>query len=318
MIEVEDTKNIYLNSRHSTPNHNSIASYKSDVIFAFKGLLLESDDTIITHIEVVNCQIPYSFYNVNQYNSELNYFLNSNPNVIYKIIVPYGNYTITQLSTELSSLFLTNGVVVVITYNKITGRLLMTFNVDLSINTFDDSFSKGSSLYQILGFSENIIYSTLNGIIHAPFPANIIPMKKIRVCSAILSTNSVDSLTLNAVNIIASVPIISQPFSIIQYQNSGRHKSVLKARSIDNIDIQMLDQENQPLNFNNSDWSISLSITTLRRIDSQNMGNFNTGTDTILKYQDREIVNGIAQPIQPLSQNDTDLEFFMYQQGIYL
>lgn len=253
MIEVEDTKNIYLNSRHSTPNNGSIKSYKSNVVFPFKGLLVESEDTIYTHVEVINAQIPYSFYNISYTNNQLNYFINSSPGVLYSINVPYGNYNITQLIAQLTVSFLQNGgVVMQITYNKITGRLLFNSSVEISINTFDNTYSSGSSIYQILGFSENLIYPTIGKVLYSPFPSNLIPMEKIRICSQILSTNLVDKLTLNAVNIIASIPVTSPPFSMIQYENTGRRKSILKTRSIDNIDIRILDQENNPLNFNNS------------------------------------------------------------------
>lgn len=311
MIDVEDTKNIYLNSRHSIPNHNSISSHKSDVIFPFKGLLIESDDMIYTHIEIINAQIPYSFYNISYTNYQLNYFLNDTANVIYRLDVPFGNYTILQLIAELTLLFRQNNVIMVIDYSKITGKLVFKSNIELSITTYDSTYSSGSSIYQILGFSENNIYSTSIETIYAPYPCNIIPMKKIRICSNILSTNSVDSLTLNAINIISSIPITSPPFSIIQYENIGRRKSILKARSIDDIDIQILDQENNPLNFNNNDWSISLCITTLRRIDRHNLGNFDDAKENIL--QQREIVN-TNETIK--NSNDNDLDFFMYQQGI--
>ena len=76
MITVEDTKYIYLNSRHGI-SRNEDPSYKSDILFPFKALLVESDDIIYTHIEVLNAQIPVSYYNVNYTNSELNYYLNN-------------------------------------------------------------------------------------------------------------------------------------------------------------------------------------------------------------------------------------------------
>ena len=152
---VEDTKFIYLNSRHGI-SRNIIPSYKSDITFPFKGLLVESNDIIYNHIEVVNAQIPVSFYNINYTNSQLNYFT-TNPNIISTINIPYGNYSITTLIQQLTLSFAASSIIMNISYSKTSGRLTFTSSINFSINTFDDTYTAGSSLYQIMGFRENTI-----------------------------------------------------------------------------------------------------------------------------------------------------------------
>ena len=201
-----------------------------------------------------------------------------------------------------------------IIYSKTTGRLTFDSDVELSINTYDDTYSSGSSIYQILGFSENQIYSTSNFILTSPYPANIISMRKIRICSSLLNTNSTDSLTYNSGNILMSIPVNAPAFGIIEYDNFNGRRSVLKNKNIDYIDITIYDQENNILNFNNSDWSITLALTTTRKISVGSSGSFNDGRNTIL--QEREIVGGDSSNSRSKTSNENDLDFFMYEQGL--
>ena len=61
-----ENKIISLNSALGTLQNGTMLS---NVIFN-TGLILEEDDTIIdSHISLINCQIPISFYNVTQYNN---------------------------------------------------------------------------------------------------------------------------------------------------------------------------------------------------------------------------------------------------------
>ena len=264
---------------------------------------------------MVNAQIPVSFYNINYTNAQLNYYT-TNPSVISTINIPYGNYSITTLIQQLTLSFAASSITMTIAYSKTSGRLTFTSSINFSINTFDDTYTPGSSLYQIMGFRENTIYKSVSLVLISEFPANIISMQKIRVCSSLLSTNCTDSLTYNSSNILIGIPITAGAFGVIEYDNIHGRRSILTTRSIDLIDLQLMDQENRLLDMNNSSWSICLAITSTRRVNTSS-GSFTDATDPL--FQEREIVGGGGRESldkQRKTDSETDLDYFMYEQGI--
>ena len=77
-----------------------------------------------------------------------------------------------------------------------------------------------------------------------------------------------------------------------------------------------MDQENRLLDMNNSSWSICLAITSTRRVNTSS-GSFTDATDPL--FQEREIVGGGGRESldkQRKTYSETDLDYFMYEQGI--
>ena len=81
------------------------------------------------------------------------------------------------------------------------------------------------------------------------------------------SYDNLDSYTSNTSNIIQSIPFNALPNSMIIYNNFLQKLFVTTSRNIDFIDIQILDDNNQFVNFNNISWSMSLCITSTKRIE---------------------------------------------------
>jgi hypothetical protein len=121
------------------------------------------------------------------------------------------------------------------------------------------------------------------------------------------------------------VPVNGVPFGIIQYNNSSGRSSLLKNKVIDSIDIQILNENNQFINFNNIEWAITLAITTTRKLIEKDNKNFSDMLKPILQMMEQPIQDtsgNIAPPSQAvgldksLFTDENDLDFFMYKNGV--
>ena len=66
------------------------------------------------------------------------------------------------------------------------------------------------------------------------------------------------------------IPVDVSPFSMISYNSqSDANKNLLNVRTVNEIDIQIYDENNNLVNFNNLDWNITIIITTEIKFDQQ-------------------------------------------------
>ena len=84
MMTVDDTRYISLNTQHciKKPSVGSginqyESSFLSQVSFDFKDVLKDADDILYSHVDIVNAQIPVSFYLINYTNNTLSYKINN-------------------------------------------------------------------------------------------------------------------------------------------------------------------------------------------------------------------------------------------------
>ena len=66
---------------------------------------------------------------------------------------------------------------------------------------------------------------------------------------------------MTTLNVLATIPIESATFGVILYDNITNIKTRLNNTQLDGFDILILDDNNNPVNFNNVPWCISLLIT---------------------------------------------------------
>ena len=108
----------------------------------------------------------------------------------------------------------------------------------------------------------------------------------------------------------------------MSYENKSTSKYKLRTDTIDEIDILILDQNNNSINFNNIDWG----ITILLEITRENNDVSKVDMMDILKEQDKIFADiaksnqttlddtELPQVEQPISDVQTDdLQFFIYQ-----
>jgi hypothetical protein len=253
----QDNKIITLNSQDAVKLNNT---YLSNVQFNFNGLLKDEPNLLRSYITVLNAQFAVSFYIIDETNNIFNYTEASTPKTIN---IPVGNYNGNQMVTALNSAFVSNGSSVVVSLNNSNGLLYFTISGGVLY-----TFLSTSTIKSILGFDINISSTTQ---IIMPYQLNLLGKKKLFINSYNLRNSAFSSKNFSFVQTIASVPIDQPPYNMINYTSAiDLEKIVLTNRAIDMIDIQIVDENNQFINFRNIDWSITLCLS-LDKIDVEKL-----------------------------------------------
>jgi hypothetical protein len=244
----EDNRIITLNSQDGEKLNGT---YLSNIHFNFSGLLKEDANLIRSYITVLNAQIPVSFYIIDETNNILSYTDNS---VDKTIELTEGNYNGNQMVTALNTGFTANGTSITSFLAPQSGILYFFISGGSSI-----TFLSTSTVKTILGFDVNISSTTL---IKLPYQLNLLGKKKLFINSNNLRNSAFTSKSLSCVQTIAVVPVDQPPYSMINYTASiDIQKIILSNRSVDMIDIEFVDENNNYINFRNIDWSITLCLT---------------------------------------------------------
>lgn len=277
---IKERRIINLNSEDATSFNNG--SFLSDVVFNFRGLLKDEDNMIFCEGGLLNAQIPVSFYQVAYYNNTLFYTVDTNS---YSITIPVGNYNFSTFSTALETEFLSNGHTFNITINETTGKLtfqLVTGGIDFVFL----GISSGTTCFKILGFDPTQNYPD-NGasILTAPYLLNLLGAKKLKISSLTFSNNGNDTTNYATSNIISTLSVDAPSYGLIVYNNLSDAYGRLKVKRIDSIDIQIKDEYGNFINFNNTDWSITLALLIYRKVEYRN-NDLSTLIDSVTNLTD--------------------------------
>lgn len=297
-----DCKLININSANAFIKDNG--TYNSDVIFKFPGLIKPEQNIINVEFQIVDAQIPISFYNLNYTNNTLNYQITS---VNYSITISPGNYNFNSLATQLTSKFLANGHTFTITINKQTGIITLAM-------VSSNFIIQVSSMFSVLGLI-NSNHNSSSFSLTADYPLNLLGITKIKIQSTNLNTYNYDSSNYGYSNNIGLIPVDQPSFALIVYENKSNSKFHLREKRVDEIDIQLVDQNNNLINFNNVDWNMTILIVITREIETLSQ----IQMEDILKQQNKllmdlkqsqEVPEPQEQPTNPISTDD--LDFFIY------
>lgn len=248
METFSETKIINLNSKNSIKNNST---YLSDVYFPFSGLLKDEEDILERYISIQNAQIPFSFYNINVYNNILKIQIST---TVYTLTLTRGNYNATTLITEIQTQLTNNGITdITLSISPTTG--ILTFTKTTGSFTL---ISSGSTIYEVLGFVVGINYTSAVQKIIAPYPLNLLGTLRLRICSYEISTNNIDFSLI-------TIPIETGNFGLIQYTNITNIKATLNNLSLDGFDISIIDDDNNYINFNNINWTMTFVLTLIRK-----------------------------------------------------
>ena len=130
-----------------------------------------------------------------------------------------------------------------------------------------------------------------------------------------MNTYNLDSSNNGNSNNLGLIPVDQPSFGLIIYENKSSSKFLLRDNLVNEIDLQLVDQNNNLINFNNLDWNLTILIETTREIETLSQ----IQMADILKEQNKILANMIhseepspiqEQPINPISTDD--LEFFIY------
>jgi hypothetical protein len=197
---------------------------------------------------------------VNSSNNVLNYQLVipfPGTNISYSLVIPQGNYTANTMKTYLN----TNLQNISVSYDSTTNK----YKFANSQNN-DFSFNSTSSSLGLLGFSGQSTSTSYS--LTSTQTINLNPIRCICVCTN-LKTSNININSKNKSNIVCSIPITTQPNSIITYLNPNNFKINTYANIISSIKIQLMDQDGNLLNLNGANWTMTLQFDVIDFVDDE-------------------------------------------------
>ena len=200
-------------------------------------------------------------YVINSLNNVLT-IKDNTTNITYLFQLTNGNYNATTLIQEIISQMLLQSYPSIpsINFNKSNGKLSFLFLQSTTILT------QNSTIKDILGLGTTSLTGTF---IECPYPLNLLGVKLLNITSSTLAVSSFSSVNNSNLSILASVPIDQAFFNMVSYVNqSDLQKYELTTDYVNSIDLQILDEAGNYIDFNNSDWSITLGIS-IERVEIQ-------------------------------------------------
>lgn len=265
-----ESKLIVLNSSDATKLNGGM---NSNVVFEFNDVMLKSNDIVYTTLAVLDAEIPASYYNVNSFNNTTSITRNS---VNYNIVVSPGNYNVLQFITEFQLKYTaaTSGTLAM-SFDAITGKLsIQDTAFDLTIN---DNLSSSYILLGAVKGTSPTFSKTATPMNSFDSLVNFLGVTRIKLLSDTLVSRNVDSNNMTTTTVIDTLGASAGDFGLTVYNSLGR-ETLLLAKRIQEIDIQVKDQFNNFIDFNFTNWNITLILNIHRQ-----SGN-NTG-DGIINYQ---------------------------------
>lgn len=265
-----ESKLIVLNSSDATKLNGGM---NSNVVFEFNDVMLKSNDIVYTTLAVLDAEIPASYYNVNSFNNTTSITRNS---VNYNIVVSPGNYNVLQFITEFQLKYTaaTTGTLAM-SFDAITGKLsIQDAAFDLIIN---DNLSSSYILLGAVKGTSPTFSKTATPMNSFDSLVNFLGVTRIKLLSDTLVSRNIDSNNMTTTTVIDTLGASAGDFGLTVYNSLGR-ETLLLAKRIQEIDIQVKDQFNNFIDFNFTNWNITLILNIHRQ-----SGN-NTG-DGIINYQ---------------------------------
>ena len=275
MSTFPDTRIINLSSLHGDKLNGSLHSI---IDYEFPSLLDHKKEIAYVEVGVVSAEIPVSFYTINEYNNTIRFLINTTE---YNITLLRGNYNATTLIAEIVSKMKTalgGSSDITLSLNKINGKLEWT-----NTGALDDfSLAKsGTTLWFILGLDDAVeTYSAVaGGKITPPYPLNLLGSNNISIRTDNLATLNYNSKEGSNSNVLANISVDASPFGILLYKNTSITYNILRMLDINRFRISLLDDFNNPIDFNNANWSITLAINIHRHTPSINSRTFSDMLD---------------------------------------
>ena len=205
----------------------------------------------------------------------------------YTISIPVQAYSLTGLRTALNAAFSASSIplnaFVFGSQIRINGSVVNR-GVGMRYSPTDLSFYFGVNATQSASNSKefdidaNLLNNTIDSLGLTQVcdtPLNLLGVKKLSIKSTLLGISSYTSESGGGRSItLTTIPADKAPFQMISYENrSDLNKQTLGIAIIDNIDIQIVDERDNFINFNNVGWTITLVLECVRR-KKENVGTF--------------------------------------------
>jgi hypothetical protein len=222
-------------------------------------------------IEVINCAVPYSFYNINRHNFNVD-IIESNADgssaISWTLEFPRGNYNVNQFISIMESQLLNQsttkgrGFTYNITYDRFTNTAeyeLVSANAKTEF-LFGTGVNRDNSLHRVMGFTKEDFSFTSSVALTTNSVLNMSPFDAVYIHSNLGITNSYETKSKNLSNILIKVPITSLPFSYIQWQNDILLTYASYRTTIQTIELAVKDMDGNNFNLNNATWYLSIKF----------------------------------------------------------
>lgn len=248
---------VVLDSRNADKYNNG--SWNSSVMFNFESILIPRT-AIKLHCSLLSFISPNSIYNINEYNNILSIFVTSKINYL----IPYGNYNVNTFVTTLLSI-LPIGFNLI--WNSINNILTLSYTSSFSI--YSDS-----NIGDVMGFKNGSIYTGTS--ITLPFTCNFNGLQSFNVNFSNLNTSNIDSQNKTTSSIIQPIQVFPNS-AYISFNKTHDYYFTVNQDVIDYIQIDLNDDLDRLINFNNQHWNMSLYFSIITDIDRfSHRNNFNT------------------------------------------
>ena len=283
-----DKRIVNLSSLYGEQQNGSLHSI---IDFEFPSLIEHQKDVAYVEVGIVSAEIPVSFYTINEYNNTLRIIFNS---ITFNMELVKGNYNATTLITEIRTkidLAIVGAAPIEISLNRINGKLVWT-----NTSAIDDFtlVKAGSSLWYVLGLDDSVATYDANPTITPPFPLNLLGTNNVSIRTNNLATMNYNSRDAGTSNVLADIPVDASPFGILLYKNTSITYNILRVLNVNRFSISMLDDNNNPIDFNNANWTITLALNIHRHRPTLNTRTFSDMLD--LKQPKEESEKKIEEP----------------------
>ena len=263
-MSYKEKKIININSQDATIKING--TFLSELTFSFPNIVSQNEEIEYLEGGLESAVFPVSFYVVNYSNNIFSYTIfHLGVYTDYSITIPVGNYDYKTLFTAMHTAFTANGHNFVLTLNEINGIMTMEYHPTSGRVFYRINHSLSTS-FRVLGFDVDTDYFPTADILVAPFPLNLLGIKKLKIFCPQFSNNNLDSTRYATTSLLTTIINDQAPFGQINYyNNTGEYSGRLKVFEMNVIDIRITDEYGASINFNNCDWSMTFVLNLYKQ-----------------------------------------------------
>lgn len=244
---VVDSQKIFLTPSGASVKKNSY--FNSSLEFNIPTMYQKSTDLLYATIKTLHAEIPFSFFIVNEYNNLLSII--DKDNVVQNIYITFGNYNANSMINYLNPL-LPSGMI--LTFNTSNGKFTLEYNHAFTVRPT-------STCYILFGFEKGKTYTSgVNNHIEFPYLANFLGTKNIYVKIPNLILDNFNTQTNDRAT-LSNIPVNASPYGLIFYENRSTSSTIIKNIQMpDVLYVQLTDDTNNLIDFNNTEWSITIQM----------------------------------------------------------
>jgi hypothetical protein len=256
-LQLTDSKQYYLCST-SKMGTKMNGTMNSKIYYEIPRFITKSKNILYHSIKLIHAEIPYSFYIVNETNNKLSIL--EEEFTLINLTIPEGNYNAYTLLTVINDLFKSYNHPHIISLDNVTGKYTIESNKDFTILST-------SSILKLIGGVLNTNYDAteINNNKYTftfPYPVNLLGTKNIYIKCNNLILDNINTQTKDY-QTLKSIPVNVPPYGLIMYNNNENIETLIKNQQTDYLNIELVDDDDNLINFNNQDWSITIELKTV-------------------------------------------------------